>query len=62
MIAGMHRTKGGGPQLGANTPGTYGPFGPYGGRDEPAATEESRPADDPGTTEPTPAGAFGENP
>jgi hypothetical protein len=54
----MHRTKGGGPQLGANTPGTY---GPYGGHDEPAATDPSRRVGNPGPTEPNPAETYGEN-
>ncbi|MFJ9482272.1 hypothetical protein ACIRRI_46070 [Streptomyces mirabilis] len=60
MIAGMHRTKGGGPQLGANTPGTYGPFGPYGGHD-PTVTDPSRRATNPAPTEPNPAHTFGDN-
>lgn len=60
MIAGMHRTKGGGPQRGANTPGTYGPFGPYGGHDR-AATNPNRQGGAPGPTEPNPAETFGEN-
>ncbi|MDQ8704904.1 DUF6283 family protein [Streptomyces sp. LHD-70] len=43
-----HRTKGGAPQLGANTPGESGPFGPCGSQDDP----EPSPACD---TEPSPA-------
>lgn len=47
MIAGMHRTKGGGPQLGANTPGTCEPFGPYGGREVPAAADPNEQKESP---------------
>lgn len=50
MIPQLHRLKGNALVLGASHAGQIGPFGPYGGEDTEADTDETGPSETPAST------------